>query len=505
MFLKHSLFGLLFFFLFATACQNELSSSPKTVKPNVLFIIADDLNCDLSTYGHPFVKSPYLDQLAATGLVFENAHCQYPLCGPSRASLMTGLYVDQTKMTQNRIYLRQTVPDVITLGQQFREAGYHAVRVGKIFHYDNPGSIGTSSFDDVYTWDYVFNPYGRDKEEEHKIEGIVPNWAGGDLSWYASEATDAELTDGIGVDYAAQQLKKFAQNGQNFFLAVGLYRPHVPFVAPQKYFKLYDKASLNVLPSDDAYLETLPKKAAQTIRAKKNQVNLPEDIARTVLQAYYASNSFVDAQVGTLLTALKQTGLDQNTIVVFTSDHGYHMGEHGHYQKRTLFDNGTRVPLILSGPGVPQNKRNNTPVELIDLFPTLMQLTQNQTPSFVQGQSLTSLFKQETQSLYKSEGALTQLYDGYSLKTPYYRITRWPEGDGFAYELYDLQKDPEEMINLAQQASQAKLLDSLKVHLEAKIAFAQQKPEGLGLQIEGVKAVRKPKMTRFLTPKNGQE
>jgi len=123
----------------------------------------------------------------------------------------------------------------------------------------------------------------------------------------------------------------------------------------------------------------------------------------------------------------------------------------------------------------------------------------------VQGQSLTSLFKQETQSLYKSEGALTQLYDGYSLKTPYYRITRWPEGDGFAYELYDLQKDPEEMINLAQQANQAKLLDSLKVHLEAKIAFAQQKPEGLGLQIEGVKAVRKPKMTRFLTPKNGQE
>lgn len=498
------LIGLLFGIGFVS-CKKDIAPKKTLVKPNVLFIIADDLNCDLETYGHPWVQSPHLNQLAEAGTVFENAHCQYPLCGPSRASLMTGLYAEQTKLTQNRIYLRQTIPSVVTIGQQFREAGYHSVRVGKIYHYDNPGSIGTSSFDDVYTWDYVYNPYGRDKEEEHKIEGVVKNWGGGDLSWYASEATDAELTDGIGAQYAADQLKKFAQNGENFFLAVGLYRPHVPFVAPKKYFDLYPKDSLKVPPSDDAYLETLPKKAAQTLRAKKNQVDLDPEIAKIVLQAYYASNSFVDAQVGTLLKALKTTGLDENTIVIFTSDHGYHMGEHGHYQKRTLFDNGTRVPLILAGPGVPKNYRNNTPVELIDLYPTLMALTQNETPSFVQGQSLVPLFDPNTEASYQSVGALTQLYDGFSLKTPYHRITRWPEGNGFAYELYDLAKDPKEMNNLAQKPQYEALLDSLKGHLEAKITFAQQKPAGLGLQIEGVRAMRKPKMTRFLTPKNGQE
>jgi len=491
--------------IYLLSCEDQASLKIKTLKPNVLFIIADDLNCDLNTYGHPWVESPYLDQLAAEGMVFENAHCQYPLCGPSRASIMTGLYVDQTKLTQNRIYLRQTIPNVITIGQQFREAGYHSVRVGKIYHYDNPSSIGTSSFDDVYTWDYVFNPYGQDKKEEHKIEGVVKNWSGGDLSWYASEAPDAEHTDGIGAQFAADELKKFAQSGENFFLAVGLYRPHVPFVAPKKYFNLYSKDSLDVLLSDDTYLETLPIKAAQTLRAKKNQVNLPEDIARTVLQAYYASNSFVDAQVGTLLKALKTTGLDKNTIVVFTSDHGYHMGEHGHYQKRTLFDNGTRVPLLLAGPGVPKNYRSKTPVELIDLYPTLMALTQNETPSFVQGQSLVPLFNATSNTLYESVGALTQLYDGYSLKTKHHRITRWPEGNDFAYELYDLAKDPKEMNNLAQKNEYAALLDSLKGHLEAKITFAKQKPEGIGLQIEGIKAMRKPKMTRFLTPKNGQE
>lgn len=487
------------------SCKNEMSTIDATQKPNVLFIIADDLNCDLGTYGHPMVQSPYMDKLAATGLVFENAHCQYPLCGPSRASLMTGLYTDQTKIKQNRIYVRQTVPDVVTLGQKFREVGYNAVRIGKVYHYDNPGSIGTSSFDDVYTWDYVFNPYGKDKEEEHKIEGIVKNWNGGDLSWHATDATDSELTDGIGAQLAVDELKKFAKNGENFFLAVGLYRPHVPFVAPKKYFNLYNKEEVTVPDYDDAYLKTIPRKAAQTLRDKKNQINLPDSIARIVLQAYYASNSFVDAQLGTILNALKETGLDKNTYVVFTSDHGYHMGERGHYQKRTLFDNATRVPLIISGPNIPSSTRNKTPVELIDLYPTLMDLTQNSTPSFVQGQSLKSLFDPSAKNIYKSEGALTQLYDGYTLKTPEFRITRWPEDQAYAYELYDLQNDPEEMINLAQHSAYSSLLDSLKNHLESKIAFANKKPQGIGLQIEGIKAMRKPKMKRFLTPKNGQE
>ena len=414
------------------SCKNEMSTIDATQKPNVLFIIADDLNCDLGTYGHPMVQSPYMDKLAATGLVFENAHCQYPLCGPSRASLMTGLYADQTKIKQNRIYVRQTVPDVVTLGQKFREVGYNAVRIGKIYHYDNPGSIGTSSFDDVYTWDYVFNPYGKDKEEEHKIEGIVKNWNGGDLSWHATDATDSELTDGIGAQLAVDELKKFAKNGENFFLAFGLYRPHVPFVAPKKYFDLYDLADFQVPESSNDYLKTIPKPAAISVRSKKEQVYLDKKLSKTIKRAYYATTSFMDAQIGRVLDKLKATGLDKNTIIVFTSDHGYHLGEHGHWQKQTLFNDATRVPLIIAGPGIPKNKKiEKSPVELVDLYPTLMDLVDITTPKFVQGKSLVPLLQNSENKVRKS--ALTELQvktkngiaQGYSIKTKRYRLSRW--------------------------------------------------------------------------------
>lgn len=485
------------------SCKNKTVPLQKTNKPNVLFIIADDLNCDLNVYGHQMVASPNLDLLSESGAIFENAHCQYPLCGPSRASIMTGLYPDQTKHTDNRIYLRQTLPDVVTIGQKFREVGYNSVRIGKIYHYDNPSSLGTSSFDDVYTWDYVYNPYGIDKKEEHKIHGIVENWHGGDLSWYASAGSDAEQTDGISAQHAVEELEKFAANGENFFLAVGLYRPHVPFVAPKKYFERYKKSQIDVPQSDAAYLTTIPQGAARTIRAKKNQINLDEDTAKTVIQAYYASNTFVDAQVGKILNTLKETGLDRNTIVVFTSDHGYHMGEHGHYQKMTLFDNATRVPLLLSGPGIPKDSRFETPVELIDLYPTLMQLTGHETPEFVQGQNLTTLF--DNPADFNTSGALTQIKANYSLKTDSYRITRWENELHFDYELYDTENDPEEYFNLAEKPEFSHVLDSLKRTLETKIAWAKKKPKGIGLQIDGVKPVRKPRMKSRLTPKNGQD
>ncbi len=331
----------------ATLCAADADG-----KYNVLFIMSDDLNCDLGCYGHPQVKSPNIDRLAKRGLRFERTHCQFPLCGPSRASIMCGLYPDQTLVQQNAIYVRQRVPNVQTMPQMFRNHGYTAMRIGKIYHYGVPGSIGTDGHDDPDSWNKVVNPRGRDKDDESLVVTLRPGQYGGTLSWLAAEGTDEEQTDGIGATAAVKLLEQFAANKTPFFLGVGFYRPHTPYVSPKKYFDMYPQDKIVVPNVPAGYMDTLPQPARDTLTRKQEQVDLPEETARKAIQAYYASITFMDAQVGRVLDALEKTGLDKNTIVVFTSDHGYHMGEHAYYQKMTLFENATRVPLIISVPGM---------------------------------------------------------------------------------------------------------------------------------------------------------
>ena len=266
--------------------------SRQSNKMNVLFIIADDLNCALGAYGDPLAITPNIDKLAKQGLVFNNAHVQYPLCGPSRVSLMTGLYPDQTKSKKLRLYVRQTIPKVITLGQKFRMENYHSVRVGKIYHYHNPRDIGTAGHDDSYTWDRTVNPYGRDKREEYKLKGLKPRLDGGTLSWLQAEGTDVEQTDGIGATETMGFLDEFSDSGENFFLAYGLYRPHVPFVAPKAYFDLYDPNDFTVPQSSEAYLNSLPTPAAKSVRSKKEQVDLdPGRLWRLLFSKGYFESS----------------------------------------------------------------------------------------------------------------------------------------------------------------------------------------------------------------------
>ena len=487
-------------FLIGSLGCNKRNKENVNEKFNVLFLIADDLNCDLGSYNHPLVLSPSIDKLASNGILFENAHNQYPLCGPSRASFMTGMYSDQTKITQNNVLLRTTVPDVITMGQRFRQQGYRSVRIGKIYHYDNPSSIGSSSADDIYTWDYTINPWGRDKEEEYKINTLRERQYGGTLSWLAADGKDEEQTDGIVATEAIEQLEKFSKNGQNFFLAVGMYRPHVPFVAPKKYFDMYDRNSVEIMYSGSTpeYLNTLPEPAAKSIRwGNRNQglLNLKSnnELAKEIKEAYFATTTFMDAQVGRILKKLQQTGLDKNTIVVFTSDHGYHLSEHGHWQKQTLFENSTRIPLIFSGPGIDQGKRTNSPVEMIDIYPTIMQLTGIDTPDHVIGKSLKPIFKDINSSVRKS--ALTKWKNGYSIKTERYRLTKWGENGELGYELYDHKNDHGEMINLSKDPNYFLILDSLKQEINFRISNAKLKPAGLGRQFEQESYKKAPNIT----------
>ncbi len=473
--LVHRFFSFLVIALVVVLCCGQGSQA---AKPNVLFLICDDLNCDLQCYGHPLVKSPNIDRLAQRGVRFENAYCQYPLCGPSRASFMTGLYPDQTLIHKNAIYVRRHLPKVQTMSQMFREQGYFATRIGKIYHYGVPRNIGTSGHDDPDSWDYTINPRGRDKDEEDKIFSLVPGKFGGTLSWLAAGGTDLEQTDGIAATEAVELLQQYAAEDRQFFLAVGLYRPHTPYVAPKKYFEMYPLEKIVVPTMPAGYRETLPKPAWKSINLKKEQIDLPDDLARQAIQAYYASITFADAQLGRILDALDATGLSDNTIVLFTSDHGYHMGEHGHWQKTTLFENAARVPLIIAGPGTQAiGKTATTPAEMVDFYSTLAELCSLSAPEYVSGVSLASALV-DADALPR-DSALTQFANGYSLRTARYRYTEWGEKCAEGAELYDRHSDPEELVNLAGRVEHAETAKRLSRLLRSRISDAKRAPAGL--------------------------
>lgn len=449
-------------------------------KKNVVFLICDDLNCDLGSYGHPLVKTPNIDRLAERGTRFDRAYCQYALCGPSRASFLTGLYPDQTLIHKNAIYIREHIPNVTTVSQMYRNNGFFATRIGKLYHYNVPKHIGTSGHDDPYSWNYTINPRGRDVEEESKIFTLKPGTFGATLSWLAAEGTDEEQTDGMIADAAVAELQRYHREDRPFFLAVGLFRPHTPYVAPKKYFDMYPLDQIVVPEVPEGYDKTIPEPALKSVRRKKEQINLADDLAKQAIQAYYATISFADAQVGKVLETLETTGLAKDTVVVFTSDHGYHMGEHGHWQKTTLFENATRVPLIISSPD--QRDKGGvvtSPVEMIDIYPTLAELSGLEAPDFLSGVSLAA--SMDNSSVKPRESALSQYMQGYSIRTERFRYTEWGEKGAEGVELYGCQDDPEELKNLAHSGDKdfVGVISELSEKLHQRIAEANEAPKGI--------------------------
>jgi len=466
-------------FLIITLVLFNISiSKAKEKKTNVLFIIADDLNCNLGAYGHYLVKSPNIDRLAREGMRFENAFCNFPLSGPSRASMMTGLYPDQTGHYRLRDLIRDHVPDAVSMSQNFMNNGYVSARVGKIYHYDNPNGIGTPGHDDPASWNERYFPRGIDKDIEDKIFSLKKGSFGAVLSWLPAEGKDEEHTDGMVATQAIELMEKYAASGTPFFLGVGFYKPHTPYVAPKKYFDLYPKSQIRIPAVPQNYLSTLPEPARRSLSGHTEQNNLKDSLALCAIQGYYAVISFMDAQVGRVLDALDRLGLRENTIIVFTSDNGYHMGEQGYYQKNTLFENSGKIPMIISAPGMKgKGKSSQSLVEMIDMYPTLSDLAGITPPSYLAGKSLKPVLNNPKKSV--RESALHQIEGGYTLRTKDYRYSRWGKGGKNMIELYDRKADPEEMKNLAGKPEYKKRIDQLDRLLDERIKSAAVKPEGL--------------------------
>lgn len=441
--------------------------APAPPRLNVLLIMADDLNTDLTSYGGP-ARSPNIDGLAARGVRFDRAYTQYPVCNQSRASMLTGRRPDATGVLANpgrnpmSPHFRERLPGVVTLPQLFKANGYVAARIGKLYHYGVPLDIGTGGLDDHKSWDIAINPRGRDREVLDRVFTLVPGQWGGTVSWLADDGEDHEYTDAIAATEAVTLLERFSKAGRPFFLGVGFYRPHTPYVAPRKYFDLYpsERIALPSLSDDDR--ARVPKAAYQ--RATKEQDEMTDAQRRQAIQAYHASVTFMDAQVGIVLRALDRLGLADSTVVVFTSDHGYHLADHGLWQKPSLFERTSRVPLVIAAPGRARGVSSRSLAELLDLYPTLAGLAGLTPPQPLDGLSLVPVLDAPDRSV--RDAAFTKAYDGYAVRTDRWRYIEWSEGRE-GRQLFDLARDAQETRNLAGDAEHASVVADLSARLAA--------------------------------------
>jgi iduronate 2-sulfatase len=451
----------------------------QTGRPNVLFIVSDDLTACLGSYGNKVCQTPHLDRLAREGVLFERAYSQYPVCGPSRASFMSGLYPHTTKMFANSSALgafkvsNPQLADHPSIGEFLRKNGYFSARVSKIYHMGVPGGIeaGAPGGDDPASWDWTYNVLAPETHSPGRLEVLSPKRAhfGSNFAQVIvpdeHEATQADLMAAHQAVAVLETRKKLASK-QPFFLAVGFVRPHVPLVAPERLFNLYppERMTLPHVPEGD--LDDVPKPAAAMENMGRYGMN--EEQQRKAIAGYYASVTFVDEQVGKLLDALDRLDLRRNTIVIFTSDHGYNLGEHSCWQKLSLFDESTRVPLLISAPGLERTagKSARGIVELIDLYPTIADLVglKDKAPARLQGTTLRPLLEKPDRQDWPKTVAFTVTHQkGESIRTPRWRYSRWGnEGE----ELYDLEQDPNEFTNLARTSKHESQLNEMRTLLD---------------------------------------
>ena len=418
--------------------------------PNVLLICVDDLKPVLGCYGDKVALTPNIDRLADRGVRFERAYCNQAVCSPSRNSLLTGLRPQTLGIYNLGTNFRQAVPDAVTLPQYFKQQGYHTAGMGKVYH------VGHGNHDDKPSWSQPF----RSTPGMIFLESPATSADGRrGPAFEAADVADNEYTAGQLTDLALTRIKAMARRPLPQFLAVGYHRPHLPFNSPKKYWDLYQRDQFQ-LPEVRTAPEGAPSYAPTTWGELRNYGNIPkkgplsDELQLELIHGYYAAVSYVDAQVGLLMEELDKTGQTDNTIVVLWGDHGWHLGDHGMWCKHTNYEQATRIPLIVAGPGVTAGVAEDTLVETVDIYPTLCQLAGLPAPEGLDGVSFEKALQDPTSVIRE---AAVQVYPrgkrmGQTVRTARYRLVEWKAPSGQAeYELYDYQEDPQETRNLADE------------------------------------------------------
>ncbi len=435
-------------------------------KPNVLLICIDDLKPVLACYGDRVAKSPNIDRLASRGVLFENAYCNQAVCSPSRNALLTGLRPQTLGIYDLPTNFRKAAPDAVTLPQTFKQNGYHTESLGKIFH------VGHGNTDDAVSWSaehwrpkirtYASSENEPNADSKAGKNGKDPKGA----PYESADVPDNTFHDGAVADEAIARLKAAkARPDQPFFLAVGFIRPHLPFVAPKKYWDMYDPQSISLAPFQQAP-EGAPEYAPQfggelrSYRGIPASGPVPEDQQRTLIHGYYAATSYTDTQIGRVLDALDSLQLDKNTIIVLWGDHGWHLGDHGMWAKHTNYEQATHIPFLVVAPGAQKNARTTALVESVDVYPTLCELAGLKVPTKFDGKSFAATLrdvkqptKEYIQHVYPRSTPDKGQVIGRSIRNARYRLVEWKApgkpSDTADIELYDYQADPLEKKNIA--------------------------------------------------------
>ncbi|TMM29073.1 sulfatase [Polaribacter aestuariivivens] len=514
-------FLLVFVFLACKAQQNnnkvkKVNTVSSAVKKNILFIAIDDLKPLLSNYGETQMITPNFDRLAKMGMTFTNAHVQYAVCGPSRASVMTGANPDKTKVWDLHTDFRKSAPSLISMPEHLINQGYETTAVGKIYHKGSSakGHDGKSwssphklpkNYDPKYgdaAFEYYQNPETKKEMEklvaEAKAKGITK---GGKLRSYvfkrlkpsteSADVSDTAYQDGLYTQTALKKLNDLEKGNKPWFLGVGYQKPHLPFVAPKKYWDLYDRDKIELAKFQELGVGT-PKfayhsfgelRAFSDIDSKLNIGDkLPEAKQRELIHGYMACISYIDAQLGKLLDELEKRNIADKTVIVLWGDHGFHLGDHTEWCKHSNFEQATRIPFMFAGPGVAKNQKSHHPVNLVDLFPTVFDLAGVSQHSQTDGKSLVPLLDNDSATKVAMDYAYHQYARGkrmgYSVRTDRYRYTEWHDNKYRSYqsykednivgrELYDYEKDPLETKNFVKDKDYKKIVNELKEKLKS--------------------------------------
>ncbi|WP_073067589.1 sulfatase [Fodinibius roseus] len=462
----------------ATAQQQQ----PGQDRPNVLFIISDDLTTTaVSSYGNKLGTTPHIDRLASEGTRFTRAYSQYPVCGPSRASLMFGYYPSATT-TYGYVSGRRNVgPDRNSWAQLFRENGYRTARVSKIFHMGSVDIMeGRHGADDPASWDERYNspapevhaegdselvqnnPYGR--RPVLREEGVN----GGNLMNIVKAEEGQPHTDGRTAEQASELIRAYAETEQPFFLSVGFFRPHVPFVAPKEYFEPYPYREMVLPPRVQGDWDDIPERGINYVTSVNGQMSPEQE--KKAIAAYYAAVSYMDAQLGKVLQALREEGLEENTIVIFTSDHGFHLGEHRFWMKVGLHEESVRVPLIIKAPGK-EPAVSHSLVELLDLYPTVAEMAGLEYSEHLQGKSLVQTLEDPDHEVREAAFSMHRWGGGfaYLLRSEKWAYIQYDEDAGSGMELYDMERDPQQYNNLAGNPQYEDIVAAFRERLQQKL------------------------------------